>query len=654
MPPTNDASVPTGKSYGRQLIEAFLVIALVLGLAVPLILFWTAWQQARLFSLSTAEELATILAEDARYALLVGSRPDAEALVDSLIKFPDLTHARLLDAEGRIVVAQSAVGPHAQANKAATVEAPVAADAQGRAPALDTRTPDRATALGRVILTVSLDRAASVARETAQASLLQIGGLMLLLGVAVVRLSLRMLTPLGTLVHHLGDPLGTAIPPAPSASPAEVHRLYAAVGAMRARLAENQRQLEAHAEELEAKVAARTQALRAARDAAEQANRAKTLFLANVSHELRTPLQAIILHARLLERQRSGPDSAPLAVILRASNQLLALIEQLLNLAKVESGHAIEVTYQRFALGPLLEEVVATLTPTLSRRNRLELKRPPADITLISDRGRLTQVLYNLVRNADKFTDGGVIQLTLEAGDAGEAVIQVIDQGVGIPPEERERIFEPFYQGVSGVAGSVSSGIGLGLWLSRRILEALGGNIRVRSAPGVGSCFRIALSVTPGGAVVPPAVPQPSDAVLAPADRSEPRGQRLLLAEDEESIRAPLALFLREAGFDVDACADGTAALALLDQRPNAYAGVILDHRMPGCQGLDILAHLRASATKTPPAVILTGDDRAPLQAAIARLGAHLMVKPVLPEQLIATIVRLIEQSAQADRSTPG
>ncbi|EGV28195.1 histidine kinase [Thiorhodococcus drewsii AZ1] len=653
MRSTTERPPPGQKSYARQLVDAFVLLALGLGLAVPLILFWTAWQQARLFSERTADELATILAEDARYALLVGSRPDAQALVGSLLKFPDLIQVRLLDAAGQVMAEQS-TAEHAQAKRTVQVEMAVLAKARGSSARVDAGTPNPKTPLGRVVLTLSLERAFRFALETAQVSLAQLGVLTLLLGLAVAYRSLRMIAPLGTLVRRLGDPLGTVLPNPPTASPAEVHRLYAAVTTLRTRLAENHRQLEAHAEALEATVAARTQDLRAARDAAEQANRAKTLFLANVSHELRTPLQAIILHVRLLQRCRPAPSSESLAVIRRASNQLLELIEQLLNLTKVESGPPIEVTYQHVALGALLNEVVTTLEPTLSPRNRLELTRPDADITLIGDRTRLTQVLYNLIRNADKFTDGGVIRLTLEPSrDGKHVVIQVTDEGIGIQPAEQERIFEPLYQGFSGIAGAVSSGIGLGLWLSRRMVETLGGRLTVTSEPGIGSCFRIALPVMPTGAAALSSTQQPSESEPTPVQTSAHRGQRLLLAEDEDSIRAPLTLFLREAGFSVDACADGTSALALWEHAPSAYAAVILDHRMPGCQGLDILARLRAFPTNTTPAVILTGDDRAPLQAAITRLGAHLMVKPVRPERLIETIVTLIEQSVQADRGTP-
>ncbi|WP_052314985.1 hybrid sensor histidine kinase/response regulator [Thiocystis violascens] len=394
--------------------------------------------------------------------------------------------------------------------------------------------------------------------ETAWLALLPLGLLTLLLGVAVTRLTLRLLTPLAILVRGLDTPVEMALPPPPATSPAEVHQLWAALVAMRARLAEHHRQMGAHARELEARVAARTAELCLARDAAEQANRAKTLFLANVSHELRTPLQAIILHARLLERPTPATGSEPLAVIRHASHQLLGLIEQLLTLAKVEAGHPLEVTYQRVALGTWLEEVAATLRPTLAPRNQLALHLPATEITVVSDRNRLTQALYNLIRNADKFTAGGVIRLTLSTDDTDESIrieVEVEDSGIGIPPTDLEHIFAPFYQGSSGMAGSVSSGIGLGLWLSRCFMAALDGTLTVTSTPSVGSRFRLTLPRAPSrsgmlASADPPSMPsQPPKPGLV-------TGQRLLLAEDEDSIRTPLVILLSEAGFVVDACAD--------------------------------------------------------------------------------------------------
>jgi signal transduction histidine kinase/CheY-like chemotaxis protein len=644
MMSTTDHELGAQRSYVRQLIRAFAVLGVGVAIVVPLILYWTSWQQAQRFSEATAQELAGILARDGRYALLVGSRHDAEALVAGLLKFPDLIRVTLIDAEGRVLADQTATQARPP-RWVDQVEAAVTAREQSPGAALGAAT-DQETALGRAILTLSLERAADFALATARASALQVGILTLFLGAVALRLALRMLAPLGTLVRCLGGAVEAPLPNPPSGSPAEVHQIYRAIAGMRARLAANKRELLNYANHLENRVEARTRELRAARDAAEQANRAKTLFLANVSHELRTPLQAIILHARLLERSHPGKAREQLEVILRASGQLLDLIEQLLNLSKVEAGYPLEITYQTFPLSELLDEVAATLNATLAPRNCLEVARLEAEVTLVSDRSRLTQVLYNLIRNADKFMDGGTISLTLTLSEEGEqVVIRVADQGIGIPQAELTRIFDPFYQGSGGVTGSVSSGIGLGLWLTCRILEALGGGIRATSEPGVGSCFEVAIPLLPTIPIQPNAQVAPNTTSSVPVG-NRPSGCRLLLAEDEATIRAPLAAFLREAQFQVDECADGTAAMELLRSRASDYAVVILDHRLPGHLGVDILAALREAGRHTLPVVILTGDDRAPLQAAIARLGGHLMVKPILPERLIATVATLIDPPA--------
>ncbi|NCC41494.1 MAG: response regulator [Gammaproteobacteria bacterium] len=491
---------------------------------------------------------------------------------------------------------------------------------------------------------MSLDRAFDFALETAGLALWPLGVLTVVLGVAVARLTLQLLTPLALLVRDLETPVETPLPPPPATSPAEVHQLWSALVAMRARLA-------AHHRHLEARVAARTEELSQALEAAEQANRAKTLFLANVSHELRTPLQAILLQARLLEPPGATTGREPLAVIRHASHQLLGLIEQLLTLTRAEAGHPLEVNYQQVELGGWIEQVVDTVRPTLAPGNRLVLHRPATECRVISDQGRLTQVLYNLIGNADKFTAGGLIEVRLTAGDGAAPIqITVTDCGIGIPAADLEQIFEPFYQGARGLTGRVSSGIGLGLWLSRCFMEALGGRLSVTSQPGAGSCFQLTLPRRPAPTSERwlPEASAPS-AIANAAIPDWMRGRRLLLAEDEDAIRLPLVALLRDAGFSVEACIDGTAARTLLEPSPEDYAAVILDHRLPGCQGLELLRQLRARGHHRLPVVILTGDDRAPLQTAIRQLHARLIVKPVLPEDLITVLVTLIDPPRPLD-----
>jgi signal transduction histidine kinase/ActR/RegA family two-component response regulator len=624
-------------------VETLLVLGLGIGLLLPLILFWTSWQPARLFSERTAAELATILAEDARFPLLVGSRPDAQALVENIVKFPDLIGAAVIDAQGQ-VLAVARTADAAGAQRRTEVKAPVIAREHAASLAAGAATDD---ALGHVVLTLSLDRAFGFAIAAARDALVLLAGLTLFLGLAVVRLALRLLAPLATLVGFLrvaGSPQAP-VPRPPATSPAEVHELFAAVAGMRARLAENHRELQTHAEELEARVAERTRALVQARDEAEQATRAKSLFLANVSHELRTPLQAIILNARRLGGESPRAQAQHLDVILRSSRQLLDLIEQLLNLTRLEAGQPLDVAQAPFSLVDLLEEVAATVRETLSPHNRFELEVLRADCTLVSDRTRLMQVLYNLIGNADKFTAGGTIRLILEPeAEPGAVAICVSDTGIGIAEADRARIFEPFFQGGQLIRGAIGRGVGLGLWLSARIVEALDGRITLESEPGAGSRFRVTLPLSP---VLAPALATATGPVPArPAPRprpASPRRGRILLAEDEAIIRAPLATFLREAGFDVEECMDGTSAAVRLGRAAQDYAAVILDHRMPGRQGVDLLAWLRAQGWDATPVVILTGDDRAPLQAAIERLGGHLMVKPIEPERLVETVATLID-----------
>jgi two-component system, sensor histidine kinase len=640
MSSLTDATPANHRPYSRQLWRTLTVLGLSVGLALPVSLFLTTWPQARQFTQQTAQELARILAEEARYALLVGSQQEAQGLVDQRLQFPDLLAVALLDGDGRLLAEATRDEERAQRRERVVVaiRAPEyhAADGPVRHAA--------APVLGHVALTLSLDRAFDFALETAGLALWPLGMLTLVLGVAVARLSLRLLTPLALLVRDLETPVETPLPPPPATSPAEVHQLWSALVAMRARLA-------AHHRHLEARVAARTEELSQALEAAEQANRAKTLFLANVSHELRTPLQAILLQARLLEPPGATTDCEPLAVIRHASHQLLGLIEQLLTLTKAEAGHPLEVTYQQVELGGWIEQVVATVRPTLAPGNRLALHRPATECFAISDQGRLTQVLYNLIGNADKFTAGGLIEVRLTAGDDAAPIrITVTDCGIGIPAADLEQIFEPFYQGARGLTGRVSSGIGLGLWLSRCFMEALGGRLSVTSHPGAGSCFQLTLPRRPApmaGHPLPEA-PVPASAPNA-AIPDWMRGSRLLLAEDEATIRLPLVQLLREAGFSVEACIDGTAARALLEPNPEGYAAVILDHRLPGCQGLELLRQLRARGHHRLPVVILTGDDRAPLQTAIRPLRARLIVKPVLPEDLIAVLVALIDPSRPPD-----
>ena len=642
---TNDAP-SARKSFLRRLLEVLLALSLGIGLLSPFIVFWASWEQSRLFGERTADEIAAVFATDARYALLVGSEHDARALLSNILKFPDVLSAALIDVQGRLI-AEASAPEVAVARRTYAVEELVTAEERDAFSALEasTGTPRQ---LGRVRLTVSLDRAYRSSIDTAFYAALQIAALTLVLAVALARVSMTMLAPLADLVRVIrtGE-VDARLPRIAERSPSEVHVIYGAIEAMRQRIAEDNRRLQEYANGLEAMVSVRTRDLERARDEAERANRAKTLFLANVSHELRTPLQAIILHARLIGGA-ADPAVArgSIETILRSSSHLLELIEQLLDLSKAEAGHELEVSYSSFSVGELIEEVAAAIRPTLSVGNTLTVScAEPLEV--VSDRTGLMQVLYNLVRNADKFTKDGHIDLRLvRLTDPDCAVLSVSDNGIGIPAEHLSRIFDPFYQGET-VRGTVSSGIGIGLWLTKRIVDALHGRIEVSSTPGVGTRFRVEIPIAPtdDADARPGTAPATDRGTVASAAHAH-HAIRVLFAEDEEVVRGAMSIFLREAGFSVSECVDGQSALAMLESGPDRFDAIVLDHRMPVHTGLEILRTLRAVLKSQTPVILLTGNETSELLAEASQYGATLVAKPIQPERLILAVAQSVDRAA--------
>mgnify|MGYP000323014153 CR=1 FL=1 len=242
-----------------------------------------------------------------------------------------------------------------------------------------------------------------------------------------------------------------------------------------------------------------------ARNAAEAASRAKSTFLANMSHELRTPLNAILGYADLIEEE-TPPDTQladDIRKIQRASRHLLDIISDILDLSKIEADK-LDVLLQPFPLGPLLAGVLETIGPAVARSGNTLVFRPPPELgTMYSDPVRLRQVLLNLLSNAAKFTHLGTI--TLIAERAGERIrFTVEDTGIGMSPAQAEKVFDAFHQVDASTTRQVG-GTGLGLTISRRLCQLLGGDISLHSVPGQGSSFTIDLPARAG--------PQPRPAI---------------------------------------------------------------------------------------------------------------------------------------------
>ncbi|HWJ05533.1 MAG TPA: PAS domain S-box protein [Steroidobacteraceae bacterium] len=259
-----------------------------------------------------------------------------------------------------------------------------------------------------------------------------------------------------------------------------------------------QLELEQARNHLEQRVRERTQELEAAKDAAEHSDRVKTTFLSTMSHELRTPLNSILGFTDVLLQGLSGPltedQERQLRIVRDSSTQLRALVEDVLDISRIEAGQ-VGLEFDSVDLRCLLERKVAAFAPEAARKQiRLELDAGAASTWVRSDSRRLAQIVTNLVSNAIKFTDTGGVTVSLQAvKDRIELVVE--DTGVGIPAPALDQIFDPFLQ-VARPGGRLRDGAGLGLAIARNLARALGGDIEVRSEPGLGSRFTFWLPAT--------------------------------------------------------------------------------------------------------------------------------------------------------------
>ncbi len=399
--------------------------------------------------------------------------------------------------------------------------------------------------------------------------------------------------------------------------------------------------LEKRNRELARLVAVQTAELREAKAAAEAASEAKSAFLANMSHELRTPLNAILGFTQILRRSplTSAEQRARLEIIGRNGDHLLAMINEILDLSKIEAG--------RLALNPAdfsLRQLVAGLADTFRTRGQeagLEFVcHLPADLPdrVRGDETKLRQVLYNLLGNAVKFTEHGTVTLAVAArpDGAGGATVEfaVADTGMGIAPEEQARLFEPFHQTRSG--RTVGQGTGLGLAISRRLVQLMGGTIACTSAPGAGSRFAFAVHLA--AATTPAAAPRQVVVGYAGTRR------RLLVVDDEATNRAVLRGLLEPLGFEIEECADGHAALAAFARRP--ADAVLLDLRMPaGPDGYATARALRRLPGGAVPAIVAVSASvfEADRQTALDAGCDEFLPKPCEEERLFATLGRCLD-----------
>ncbi|MCC4606627.1 response regulator [Xanthomonas campestris] len=429
------------------------------------------------------------------------------------------------------------------------------------------------------------------------------------------------------------------------------------------------------------------------------ASRYKSEFLANMSHELRTPLNSALILAKLLADNKDGTLSTEQVkyaqAILSSNNDLLALINDILDLSKIEAGH-VELADETVATGSVLQRLRETFEP-LARQKGLSLEigaDAGAPTQLVVDNQRLQQILKNLLANAIKFTEHGTVSLSVQAHAPGRVLFKVNDTGIGIAREQTEVIFEAFRQ-ADGSTRRRYGGTGLGLSISRDLAQRMGGSIAVDSEPGRGSCFTLELPVdgapaetdtaaqAPGAATASPPVttaqrhphdgarvparsreavaiasppqplpiPAPSAAPLQRADddrdqRTRP-GRLIMAVEDETRFAQALVDLAHELDFDCVVAPNAEEALRLAGElRPS---GILLDIGLPDASGLSVLERLkRDPATRHIPVHVVSALERSQIALELGAVGY--LIKPATRELLAGAIRQLEETNARAVR----
>jgi hypothetical protein len=378
-----------------------------------------------------------------------------------------------------------------------------------------------------------------------------------------------------------------------------------------------------------------------ARAAAERANQAKSRFLANMSHELRTPMNAIIGYSEMLleDADDAGDEdtAGDLRKIVAASKHLLALINDVLDLSKIEAGK-MTLHLESFEIAPLIDEVITTVQPLVEKHgNRVELEVDDGIGAMHADLVKVRQILFNLLSNASKFTQDGTISLTVRRrgadgdGDGGgeRVVFEVSDTGIGMDEDQVTKIFQAFTQADSSTTREYG-GTGLGLTISKRFCRLMGGDLSARSARGVGTTFTVDLPAVAAD------LEQETAALAAAPEALEagprPTGPAVLVIDDDPGSLDVTRRALSRGGFEVITATDGISGLEMA--RTMRPAAITLDVLMPGMDGWAVLAALKQSPeTSGIPVIMLTVmDDR---EMGLTLGATDYLTKPVDRDRLV-------------------
>jgi diguanylate cyclase (GGDEF)-like protein len=598
---------------------------------------WVSVNRARTDLINQGRLLAERYAAQSTLALLYGAPDNARAATTGLLQFPNVVGVAIYNADGSTLLQEGNLGPARALPQALWMESTATRTIEDGADRWLFQSPvfvgaanAELTAFGEPASPPQYQGQVAVA--VSKAALRRISRDIIVSTAAISALTALILLPvLLYILQHIARPIqalarvmaeaesGDLNARAELAGPADVRRMQHAYNSMIDRLQERDRELVE------------------ARDAALSAARLKAQFTANVSHEIRTPLNGLLGMLQLLrETTLTGKQRERLAVAEASGNTLLALINDILDFSRLESGR-VNLESIAFDLPAKVAEVAALFElQTHNKGITLDVViAPDVPQFVVGDPVRVGQVLTNLIGNAVKFTIAGGVTVEVDCAPdtAGRVCFKVIDTGIGIADKDIGRIFQSFTQADSSTTRQFG-GSGLGLTITRQLVELMGGEIEVHSTPGQGSTFSFSIPLAAAqlqddvdaGGFVEPAVPEPADRL------------RVLVAEDNATNQLVAKGLLEACGCDVTVVADGEAAVEAWAK--NRYDAILMDCNMPGVDGLEATRQIRAQEAPgvRVPIVAMTANTDAELIEQCYAAG----MDDALPKPMQLRTVRLV------------